>query len=381
MINLIPLWHRSILCVAIRGSLGPKAIRVIQNFPGRVYSVTHHCWYIHYTEKAMADLRARLEEVDAVTVDDSIGPDLPGSIIQPGGNNAGELPPIYEETLRKLRYSDHSQKNYCSQFAKFLRFIKPKTHEDFDQEDIHRYLLHLVDKAKVSISTQNIAINAIKFYLEQIHKGPRQVYYIDRPRKDFKLPTVLSEEEIKALLWATNNIKHRCLMFMLYSSGLRISELLNLKKNDLDQQRMVVYVRQGKGKKDRITILSRVALEYLIDYLEMYKPIYWLFEGPGGKQYGATSVNRIIHYNAGKANIKKRVSAHTLRHSFATHLLEHGTDLRYIQTLLGHESSRTTERYAHVTRRGFENLVSPLDYINSKRLLPSPKDDTTNRGI
>lgn len=174
---------------------------------------------------------------------------------------------------------------------------------------------------------------------------------------------VLSEDEIKALLYATKNIKHRCLMFMLYSSGLRMSELLKLKWSDIDPDRNVVYLRGAKGNKDRITVLSKIAYEYLRHYVDLYQPATWLFEGPNKGKYSQGSVNKIIYKCSALAGIKKHVSAHTLRHSFATHLLEHGTDLRYIQALLGHESSRTTERYTHVTKRGFERLISPLDNL------------------
>lgn len=378
MITLTPLLHRNNLCIAIRGPLNKEVDNIIRSFPGRLYSSTHRCWYILFSEERLHHLKELLRGADNVRLEDHEEQNLPVSLFTPLPEIG--LPALYDETLCKLRYSEHSRKNYCTQFLKFLQFIQPKTCDDFTSAEVHKYLLHLAER-KFSISAQNVAINAIKFYLEQVKDGPRQVYYIDRPRKEFKLPTVLSEEEVKALLWATNNLKHRCLMFMLYSSGLRRSELLNLTKQDLDFDRKMVYVRQGKGRKDRTTLLSAVAAQYISHYLELYKPHYWLFEGPDGKQYSASSLNKIIHVNAKKVNISKRVSAHTLRHSFATHLLEHGTDLRYIQTLLGHESSKTTERYAHVTRKGFENLVSPLDSLISKGLLMETAKPKCNKDI
>ena len=152
-------------------------------------------------------------------------------------------------------------------------------------------------------------------------------------------------------------------MLLIYSAGLRMSELLGLTWNDLDTSRNVINIRNAKGKKDRITLLSPVAYAYLVQYRNNYKSSFWVFEGALGKPYSARSVNNIIKRAGRKANITKTISAHTLRHSFATHLLESGTDLRYIQTLLGHESSRTTERYAHVTKRGFDRLKSPLDSL------------------
>jgi site-specific recombinase XerD len=237
---------------------------------------------------------------------------------------------------------------------------------DITDSIVHDYMIYLVRIRKVSLSTQNQAINAIKFYLEHVKKGERKVYYLDRPRNEWKLPVVLSEDEIALLLKHTKNIKHRCLLLLLYSAGLRISELLNLSWNDIDPDRQVIHVRDGKGKKDRITLLSPLAYKQLTDYLQKYRAATWLFEGPGGRPYSNRSVNSIIKRSCALAGITKRVSAHTLRHSFATHLLEHGTDLRYIQSLLGHESSKTTERYTHVTRKGFDQLVSPLNRIAEK---------------
>jgi integrase/recombinase XerD len=237
-----------------------------------------------------------------------------------------------------------------------MEHIHPQSVEEIEINQIHQYMNFLVDKRKVSLSTQNQAINAIKFYLEHVKKGPRKVYYTERPRKEMKLPTVLGEQEIKDLFEVTTNVKHKAILFLLYSAGLRMSELLALTWNDIDTTRHVIYVRQGKGKKDRITLLSRIATGYLERYRALYAPVHGVFEGAAKEKYSARSVNNIVKKSARLAKITKNISAHTLRHSFATHLLESGTDLRYIQTLLGHESSLTTERYTHVTKRGVEKL-------------------------
>jgi len=231
-----------------------------------------------------------------------------------------------------------------------------------------------VSVKKASISTQNQAINAIKFYLEHVQGGVRKVYYTERPRKESKLPTVLSEQEVKDLFHHTKNIKHKAILFLIYSAGLRMSEVLHLTWKDLDISRGVIHIRDGKGKKDRITILSTLAHNYLQHYQTIFKPMHWIFEGIPGQPYSARSINNIIKRSSRFAGIKKNISAHTLRHSFATHLLESGTDLRYIQTLLGHESSRTTERYTHVTKRGFEKLKSPLDNLLPMGTLETNKE-------
>ena len=368
--ELSPLWHRGMYCIAIR-NLNDRAGTLVRNFPNRLYSKTNLCWYVRYSAATLDLLMQTLSAVGEVRLplpfDETRNPaNLPVKAKTP-------LPEGYRECLVRLRYSDSTRITYENQMRLFMEFIQPLGMGDLTKAMIDDYMMYLVEKRGVSVSTQNTAINAIKFYLEQVHKGERTFYYVDRPAKDRLLPSVLSEEEIQKLLWAAQNIKHRCIMFLLYSGGLRISELLNLKWQDVDEHRMIIYIRGGKGRKDRITLLSKLALDYLKHYLGLYEPKEWLFEGPGGGQYSSRSVNRFIHRYCHLAGIRRHVSAHTLRHSFATHLLERGTDLRYIQTLLGHESSRTTERYTHVTKRGFDKLISPLDYLNQGIILEGNK--------
>ena len=207
-------------------------------------------------------------------------------------------------------------------------------------------------------------INAIKFYYERVLKGERKTYLIDRPKKEKTLPTVLNEEEIKLLLNKTENLKHKAILMMAYSAGLRLGELINMKIKDIDSKRMQIRVEQAKGKKDRYTILSNKMLAILREYFVRYKPNEWLFEGEKGGQYSARSIQKVAKLSATKAGIKKNVGVHTLRHTFATHLLENGTDLRYIQSLLGHESSKTTEIYTHITTKGFDQIKNPLDQLD-----------------
>ncbi|HEY3402940.1 MAG TPA: site-specific tyrosine recombinase/integron integrase [Ohtaekwangia sp.] len=356
MITIKKAEHRGQKCLFIMGKLTTDCLTAIRGFDGRKYSATQKSWYVPEGVGVEAKLRCTLKQFDTVLSD--------YSACGAGTDSAHCLvPDAYQETLRRLRYSDATVQNYTIQFRKFLEFIAPAPVADITPEMVIRYLQHLVDDRNVSIATQNQAVNAVKFYLEQVKKNERSVYFIDRPRKESKLPTVLSTEETEALLLQVTNIKHRCLLSLLYSSGLRISEVLNLKPRDIDVDRKVIMVRGGKGSKDRVTLLSVALIEMLQLYKDKYCPGEWLFEGPDKSAYSARSVNQIIKRAASKAGISKNVSAHTLRHSFATHLLERGTDLRYIQVLLGHESSRTTERYTHVTKRGFEHLLSPLDYL------------------
>jgi site-specific recombinase XerD len=245
----------------------------------------------------------------------------------------------------------------------FLQYYRTLNPEIITEEQIREYLLYLIEQRDVSISYQNQSINAIKFYYEQVLGRPVRTYYIQRPKKERTLPNVLSEEEVLSILKSTDNLKHRAMLSLIYSSGLRLGELINLKLPDIDSKRMLVIVKQGKGKKDRVTLLSVKILQLLREYFKKYKPREYLFEGQFGEQYSPTSVQKVFRMAKQKAGIKKKATVHTLRHSFATHLLERGTDLRYIQSLLGHQSAKTTEIYTHITKRGLDKITSPLDNL------------------
>jgi len=370
VVKLSPLWHRDMYCIAVR-NLSDQAAKVIRNFPSRLYSKTHGCWYVHYSPATLDLLYQSLAEVSKVSI---LEPFVEQHRFMPVAVKVRRpLPEGYRECLIRMRYSDSTRATYEAQMLLFVEYIYPVAIHEITRQLVDEYMIYLIEKRGVSVSTQNTAINAIKFYLEKVHKGERTIYYVDRPVKDKLLPAVLSEEEIQMLFNAAANIKHRCILFLLYSAGLRISELLNMKWTDVDEYRMIIYIRGGKGRKDRITLLSKLALGYLKHYREMYQPKEWIFESPGGGPYSSRSVNHFIHRYCRLAGIHRHASAHTLRHSFATHLLERGTDLRYIQTLLGHESSITTERYAHVTKRGFDKLISPLDNLHQGLILVDNK--------
>lgn len=268
-----------------------------------------------------------------------------------------------EEYLLKLelkRYANNTVKTYVNCFEKFINAHEETDYMGINEIQIRAYLQKLI-QAGHSNSYVNQMINSIKFYYEIVKGMPNRFYTIERPIKEHTLPKVLSKQEIKDILDATSNIKHKCILGLLYSSGLRIGELLNLKLEDIDSKRMLVNVKQGKGNRDRLTLLSEKILVQLREYYKMEKPKNWLFESPDGKKYSSTSVQAILKKSAATAGIKKRVHPHMLRHSFATHLLENGTDLRYIQNLLGHKSTRTTEVYTHVATNTFKLIKNPLD--------------------
>ena len=220
---------------------------------------------------------------------------------------------------------------------------------------------HAIQLRNISVSQQNQRINAIKFYYEKVLNRKKEYYRISRPRKESKLPTVLTKEEVNSLIQMTKNLKHRCILMTIYSGGLRRSELINLKVTDIDSQRMLIKVCGAKGKKDRYTLLSERLLSELRKYYKVYLPRQWLFEGQEGGPYSATSIERIFRDAVGRAGIKKYVTPHSLRHSFATHLLEQGTNLRYFQELLGHSSTKTTQIYTRVASNSLMKIRNPLD--------------------
>lgn len=267
---------------------------------------------------------------------------------------------LTEKRLKIKRYSESTVKTYKSLLSNFFNYYSDQEIDKINRNDIQAYLLHLIDSG-YSESLQNQAINAIKFFYEKVLNHPRTIYKAERPKREKRLPTVLSSGEVRSIFNQVENIKHKTILVVIYSSGFRISELLNLKINDIDSKRMLIHIKGSKGRKDRLVILSEVALKMLRQYYIDYKPKTWLFEGANSGKYSASSCRSILKRAVLKAGIKKHVTLHTLRHSFATHLLESGTDIRYIQSLLGHNSSRTTEIYTHVSQTHLQKIKSPLD--------------------
>ena len=273
------------------------------------------------------------------------------------------LPANYLEKLIRVRYSESTIKTYSKYFKDFQLAFTDRNLNELTPADINNYMLGLIEKQKMSISQQNQRINAIKFYYEKVLGRTKEFYQIDRPKKHRSLPKIISEQEILQMLTVTNNLKHKAVLATIYSAGLRRGELINLRKQDIWFDKNLLFIKAGKGKKDRTSILSESLAIVLKKYLERYKPNYYVFEGKNRAKYNPGTIVKIV-INAGKlANIDKHVTPHMLRHSFATHLLEQGTDLRYIQTILGHESSKTTEIYTHVSKKSLAKIKSPLDVI------------------
>lgn len=275
------------------------------------------------------------------------------------------LPEGYLELLERKRYSPSTIKTYCAYFSDFMEYHKGRNIDRLKVADINKYILYLVNEKKISVSQQNMRINAIKFYYEQVKGGQRQYYSGITRAKEYKsLPEVLSRNEVARILACLSNRKHRCMISLIYSAGLRRSELLNLTPKDIISERMLVRI-MGKGRKCRYSLLSEKLLKDLREYFKEYRPQKWLFEGETpGEQYSASALVKILKEAASRAGIKHRVHVHMLRHSFATHLLEQGTDLRTIQELLGHNDIKTTSIYLHVTSAHKSSIPNPLDSLD-----------------
>ncbi|MFZ1495474.1 MAG: site-specific integrase [Saprospiraceae bacterium] len=368
--------------IAIRIAYTPNNVAMMRSINGRLWSPQHGCWHIPYNtttwkcfkttfttfviEKSKQIIYLQQSDQQSITTNIS-------SVKQPKKQPYKSTPLLNEyqqnamtslrEQLLLQRYSPKTMKAYCNSFEHFLYHFAERQPSTIQPDDIKNYVLLVIQKRHISESYQNTIINAIKFYYEKVEGRERFLVTGIRPRITQKLPNVLSEQEIKRLLQVVNNTKHKLILMIIYSAGLRLSELVRLRKADLLLDQQAIFVKCAKGKKDRITILSTAVLSKLKEYLYIYKPNYWLFEGADGGQYSERSVQAIFRRAVDSAEVNPYATVHTLRHSFATHLLERGTDLRHIQQLLGHSSIKTTEIYTHITDAIINKLKSPLDNI------------------
>ena len=267
--------------------------------------------------------------------------------------------------LRSKRYGENTIKTYVNALKTFLTFYSNKQINEITNNDVILFNNNFLLKNGLSSSYQNQVVNAIKLFFKTQSDIRIDLDLVHRPKKEKLLPNVLSKEEIKAILNALRNIKHKAMLCLIYSCGLRRSELLNLKPQHIDSKRKLVIIKQSKGKKDRVVPLSEKIIIQLQEYYRLYRPKIWLFEGQNeADQYSEKSLSNVLKQALLKAKIKKPVTLHWLRHSYATHLLENGTDLRYIQEILGHSSSKTTEIYTHVSNKSLQNIKSPFDDLD-----------------
>jgi integrase/recombinase XerD len=416
-VTLQPLQHRGMMQIAILFERNGKVASVVRKLPGARWSQTNKCWYLPLSKEnystlfyalrphcqlqttAMQQYFNNKEQVSAATLTTAVVPSntsptralqqsttaLPVSrsrIVLPAGSvtlHASNIYPVNAGVLTAMRqqlelkaYSQSTISTYLKEMSVFLQMVKGCKAGEFTTQRIKDYLQYCYTALGLSENTLHSRINALKFYYEQVLKRERFFWEIPRPKKQLVLPKVLGEEELRRLFNAITYKKHKAILFTAYSAGLRVSEVINLQLKHIDRSRMQLFIAKSKGKKDRYVGLSPVLLDILEKYYEdvQPKPVVYLFEGgQRGAKYGVRSAQKVFQIAKQKAGIHKEVGFHSLRHSFATHLLEKGIDIRYIKDILGHFNIHTTERYLHVKKEKLVNIISPLDDLWEKEEL------------
>ena len=411
LISFEPLFHRGAERIAIR-FLPDTTLRNALREVGEVkWSQTHRCWYIAMDEqlchKAITALKP-LGRVDTSSLKNYLDerkkkekktpspaillPAVTGNEPEPAkaatsvarivypvsykskgirSANAHVLPAM-EQHLKLKAYSASTIRTYLGEMAQLLYLLNDIPADDLKPEHMKRYLTFCYESLGLKENSLHSRTNALKFYYEQVLHREKFFWDIPRPKKQIILPKVLSDVEIGRMFRALSNTKHKAILFTAYSAGLRVSEVVKLKVKDIDTARMTLFIENAKGKKDRVVNLSPILLDILRGYLKQAKPkprIY-IFEGEvAGEPMSIRNAQNIFLEAKRNAGISKTVSFHSLRHSFATHLLEKGVDIRYIKDILGHFNIKTTERYTHVSRRSLVNIISPLDDLAARGIL------------
>ncbi len=384
-IILQPLFHNKQERVVLVYTNLPLVNRIVRQLPGAKWSQTYKCWHIPLNEtvcrKAIEQLKeygepdveplrmylAKRKNVAATQVKEK-NPALTQAQVKVYNKisdaNLAELGRMVD-TLKLKAYSPKTLVTYRTEMMQLLRVIGNKQVNTLTPDELRRYMLYAVEKEGINEFTANSRLNALKFYFEKVLGRERMFIEIPRPKKHLNLPKVLGEGELTRLFNSLQNKKHKAILFTAYSAGLRVSEVVALKLNQIDSDRMQIFVERAKGKKDRYVNLSVLLLDVLRAYLmnlQEKRPLIYLFEGEQpGNAYSIRAAQKVFQDAKAMARIKKEVGFHRLRHSFATHMLEKGVNTRYIQELLGHFSIKTTERYLHVAKDKLINVVSPLD--------------------
>lgn len=373
-ITLKHLEHRGGKHIALFFDYDIKLIDHTRKLKGAKWSATNKCWYVNDRTGIMDRLQEHLTGKATLENKTSYPFGQEGIKAQQLFIRLEEEIRRYKRYLEGRRYSKSTVNTYTTFVASFLRFTK-KDVVKLKTRDIEKYCEDELAGKKSAISTHRQLVGAMKQFKEMHYDLEFEVPDTLRPYASRFLPVVLSKEEVLDILRATKNLKHRATLAMIYASGLRISEVLNLKLADIDYDRMQIKVNQGKGRKDRYVVLAESILPLLENYFSTYQPKRYFIEGQGGGKYSAESIRKFLKRSSEEARIRKRVTPHTLRHSFATHLLEGGVDVRYIQELLGHQNTKTTMIYTHVSRKSLMQVRSPLD----DAVKQITKDEKTNK--
>lgn len=366
-IELDLITHKGDTVVLLKFAYDAELAVAVRKIKNSRWSATQRAWYVTYTPELSKEIKACL--ADVCKIDSSKLREKLNVLKQEKAgkdhliSNEQSLT-AYVNWMRSKRYSENTISTYSDALKTFLKFFHSKPIADITNDDIILFNNEFILKNNFSSSYQNQVVNSIKLFFLQVEKRMIDIELIHRPKREKLLPNVLSKEEVKQILEAAKNIKHKAMLSLIYACGLRCGEILRLKPEDVDVKRGVLIIRQGKGKKDRIAPLSVKTIEMLRAYRKSFPTKMYLFEGQKeGQPYDARSLQNVLKQNLAKTGINKPVSLHWLRHSYATHLLENGTDLRYIQEILGHRSSKTTEIYTHVSNKSIQKITSPFDYL------------------
>lgn len=380
-VDLRPFFYKGSECIGIHGPDTMHYQTSIKQISGIYWHHHERFWYIKCKREAFEQFKQQTQYVFSLNTNE-----LKQYLEQRKAISLDQTKPIkkvtalqlvkfplcssnilaYEAMKNKLivkGYSPNTIKNYLYEFQLLLRLLKERSVNDLEKDHIQSYLLWLLKEQGCSETKVHTTVNAIKFYFEQVIERQKVVYDLPRPKKPFKLPSILAAEEIIQLILSVKNLKHKTLLMTGYSSGLRVSEIIHLKMTDIDSKRMMMHLRGAKGKKDRMVPLSNMLLNTLRSYYLAYKPKVYVFESHFGEMYSARSAQKILQDAKKAAGIYKQGGIHMLRHSYATHLMESGTDIRIIQNLLGYNSIRTTMLYTHVSNKDLAKVESPLDKL------------------
>jgi integrase/recombinase XerD len=355
-IKVIPCLHRDKKRLKLVFHFDMELIDKVRAIPDCLWSETMHCWHVPDTDKNRSDLGWKANQSDD---------NIESQVVVPGKKKKTDKEVAdFIRYLEFRRYSKRTIEVYASAVKVFLSFFSHKNIHEITNRDILIFNEEFILRRGFSESYQNQVISAIKLFLARTAEHNVRIENIERPKRSKYIPTVLSVQETKRLLNAPDNLKHRAILSLIYSAGLRVGEAITLKLTDIDADRGVIHIRAAKGDKDRVVTLSYKLLQLLRVYAQKYRPKIYVFNGPGGGMYSVSSIRAILKRARIKANIRKSIRVHTLRHSFATHMLEKGVDLRYIQEMLGHQDIKTTMIYTRVARRRFGFIANPFDDLD-----------------
>ncbi|MBS1665883.1 MAG: site-specific integrase [Bacteroidetes bacterium] len=387
-IQLSPVTHRGRECFLLQFGMDAELNRAVKKLARAKWSETNKCWYLPLTDECYQQLKAavkgmalldtaalkkylenkkQLSNAPVSLVKEQVSVTVERLIAWQFSKENLQALDRFVEHLKLKAYSPSTIRTYRNEFIQLLRILKRKPASELTVDELKRYMLYAMEKEGINENTAHSRLNALKFYYEQVLKKEKFFWEMPRPKKPQQLPRMFSQSEITAIINKTDNLKHKVMLMLAYSAGLRVSEVVSLKTWQIDSKRRCIHVEHAKGKKDRITPLSPVLLVMLRKYAQEYKPAPrgYLFEGQTkGTPYSNRSLQEVLTAAKQKARVIRPGSIHALRHSFATHLLEKGTDISIIQKLLGHNDIKTTLRYLHATNKDILNIISPLDNLS-----------------